>query len=165
MFGKKGQTATEYLIILAVVIIVAIVTVVVMGGFLTLGGTTSVRTSETYWKASDIAMPSFSVSSGSLSKFIFKSNLNDAILIYNISFSSDDVNYYGVLATPTTLTTGKTFSVSPNFTSSSDLADLRCYSPGDGFSYYLKIDYLNKATGITYNFTGDKNVIKGACGN
>ena len=61
MIWKKAQTATEYLIILAVVIVVALIVVGVMGGIPGIGKGVGRKASSSYWKSADVAIDSYSV--------------------------------------------------------------------------------------------------------
>ena len=51
-FNKKGQGATEYLVLLAVVLIVAMVAIALLGFFPGLAGDAKISQSDTYWRGS-----------------------------------------------------------------------------------------------------------------
>ncbi len=58
---RKGQTATEYLIILAVVIVIALIVVGVLGGIPGIGSSGQSKASAAYWATLDpISVSSFS---------------------------------------------------------------------------------------------------------
>lgn len=50
LFHKKGQGATEYLVLLAVVLIVAMVAIALLGFFPGLAGDAKLAQSDTYWR-------------------------------------------------------------------------------------------------------------------
>ena len=83
---KKAQTATEYLIILAVVIIIALIVVGVLGGIPGIGKGAASRTSAAYWQTSDIAIPSYAIGQdGSADDLNLTVRNNNVLMIVRLS--------------------------------------------------------------------------------
>ncbi len=145
--ARKAQTATEYLVILAVVIIIALIVVGVMGGIPGIGTGAKSRASSTFWATADIAFSSYSVGSAGVTLNI-KNNKADSITINSISLDSTDLGVSAV-----TLTAGQTYTVTnaaPTCTSGS-------------YSYGVSINYTDVATGGDYVYTGNGQKLEGSC--
>ena len=103
---NAGQASTEYLVILAIAIIIAIVVVSLLSGFIKVGGTSSTKATKTYWKSSDIAIPSWALrdqSASGDSSFVVQNNLEykinlDIINLTNAAGTSYTVSLQRVLA-------------------------------------------------------------------
>ena len=96
--NKRGQTATEYLIILAVVIVIALIVVAVLGGIPGIGGAGTNRASAAYWSSSDNGITSYALSAGQDDLTLtFKNNLRDQITINSVTVGDETVG--GVTAT------------------------------------------------------------------
>ena len=161
MSNKKAQTATEYMIILAVVIIIALIVVGVLGGIPGIGGGARGRSSAAYWQTADIAITSYSVTEADAATLKIRNNLRDTITITNVTMSSSgsgsatiEVNFSGsgVLAPGET----DTFS--------GTIAGL-CGTAGDSFTSNILVAYTDDETGATYAFTGEGNKVEGTCAN
>lgn len=163
MFTKKGQTATEYMIILSVVIIIALIVVGVMGGIPGIGGSTRSRTSEAYWQTADIAISSAALTAGSepYHTIRIRNNLRSTITITSVKLSeSGSTNPVAFNNSPKVLRPGQTVS----FTNmSKEPFDQLCPSSGDSFTTNLEIVYTDSETGASYTFTGDGNKLEGTC--
>ena len=144
---RKAQTATEYLIILAVVIIIALIVVGVMGGIPGIGGGAGERTSMAYWSTANVAFTSYSVNAGGVT-LVTQNNNPGAITVNSISLGGTDL---GITATQ--LTSGG----STTFTSNA----VTCSS--GSFSYTVSISYTDVATNATYTFDGDGQTLDGTC--
>jgi len=82
---KRGQGATEYLVILGAVLLVALVIVSLLGWFPSLGGATKEQQSKSYWSgASPFAITTYKVSTGAIT-FSVSNRLADKLLLTNIS--------------------------------------------------------------------------------
>lgn len=152
-FQKRGQTATEYMIILAVVIVIALVVVVAMGKFPGIGKSVGARSSAAFWSSQDIAVTSYSVDSAGAVTVNIRNNMRNAIKMK--TFEVDGVNLTGSAGT---LTAGGAKSLSGTD------ASLACQA-GQGFSYPVNVVYEDAATGAEYTFTGDGNNLEGTCAN
>ena len=150
---KKGQTATEYLIILAVVIIIALIVVGVMGGIPGMGGGARSKTSQAYWSTATLAIPS-SVIRTNDATFNIQNNAGKDITVTEITID-DGVNAPVPLnVVDKTITLGNTESIP------SVGATFTC-TAGDTFSYSIAIAYTD-VNGGTYTFTGEQNY-EGTC--
>ena len=154
---RKAQTATEYLIILAVVIIIALIVVGVMGGIPGIGGGAKGRASQAYWSTADIAFPSFSVDTTNGATLNVRNNLVNTIQITDFDLGSDLDPITGWEPDlPITLTSGQSQQIVA--------ASVVCANAGDSFSYTVGITYTDTATGTDYTFTGEGTLLEGTCG-
>jgi hypothetical protein len=146
---RKAQTATEYLIILAVVIIIALIVVGVMGGIPGMGGGAKQKTSAAYWSTAKIALTSYSVS-GTAATLNIRNNNPGSITITGISLGAGSA----FSLTATTLTAGQTQQFAGTVPACSG-----------SFSYPVSITYTDVDTSANYTFTGDGQNLDGACAN
>ncbi|RMF54879.1 class III signal peptide-containing protein [Candidatus Woesearchaeota archaeon] len=146
---KKGQTATEYLIILAVVIIIALIVVGVLGGIPGMGGGAGSRTSASYWATADVAFTSYSISATGSDTLVVRNNLRDGITVTSILLNG-------------TALYGTDFQLAPG-TSTTITSDLINCTAGQSFSYSVQINYTNSVTSASYTFTGDGTNLEGTC--
>ena len=165
MFNKKGQTATEYMIILAVVIIIALIVVGVLGGIPGIGGAAGSRTLDSYWATADIAVTSAAAATTGdpYVRLVVRNNVGNPIVISTVLISETGD------ATPTeeseetdgtdtvTLNVGeqKTFTFN-------GLTDI-CNTVGDAWISNLEVTYVDQSTGATHTFTGAGNHLRGEC--
>jgi hypothetical protein len=149
---KKAQTATEYLIILAVVIIIALIVVGVMGGIPGMGGNAKAKTSAAYWSTAKVSFTSYSVNSAGATLNIRNSNAG-SITITAVSLGGTALTM--VPALPVTLTAGQT----QQFTSVSKT----CAS--GSFSFPVSVTYTEVDTGASITFEGDGQNLDGTCAN
>ena len=85
MFNMKGQGATEYLVLLAVVLMIALVSIALLGFFPGLAGDAKKTQSDSYWKSSrPFGILEHSQSSATLSLLV-QNNDPDLRTITNIS--------------------------------------------------------------------------------
>ena len=108
MFGtKKGQGATEYLVLLAVVLIVALVAIALLGFFPGLAGDTRVTQSNTYWtgNAQPIAI-SQHMQSGTTATLVIQNLASSKVSITALTLGGA-----GTLVSPTNLSGGATTTV------------------------------------------------------
>ncbi len=160
---KKAQTATEYMIILAVIIIIALIVVGVMGGIPGLGGSTRGRASSAYWQTSDVGITAFAVTAASPNVYNVKvrNNLRDTITINTFKVSTS-----GSGAATNDLISAVSFVLAPGETSTitnSSGGATVCSTAGDSFSINVEISYTDDETGATYTFTGSGTKLEGVC--
>ncbi len=149
MDRKRGQTATEYLIILFVVIVIALVVVVAMGQFPGIGEQTGQRGSAAYWSAQDIGIASYAFADDG-GRLVLNNNQRNAVAVTNVTIgvaSSDD--------TPITLGPGGSQTV--------DLGAGNDCPPGQTYSFDVSIEYTDQQTGATYTITGGGQSLEGTC--
>jgi hypothetical protein len=150
---KKGQGATEYLIILAVVIIIALIVVGAMGGIPGIGGSASSRASTSYWLTTDIAIPSYAVTASDDAMILdVKNNLRGPIDDLNISMD-------GIEATC------EQTKLAPGQQTNCTVAAVTTCDAGDAYSFNVEITYTDVPTGASYTFTGDGQTLDGKCAN
>lgn len=153
---KRGQTATEYLIILAVVIIIALVAVTVLGGFPTLFTSQSSQTlSEAYWQSAQISVYQHRIS-GDVGTFYFRNKMQFPIQVHEIRLNelrlaeaSDKVIPSGGILKIVEDTAGE----DPRF----------ACTKGQPYAYWVTIRYSFADTGEgPFEFTGLRQLI-GTC--
>jgi uncharacterized protein (UPF0333 family) len=149
-FNKKGQTATEYLIILAVVIVVALIVVGVMGGIPGIGTGVSKKAAASYWKSTDVAIDSYAIASDGAITLNVRNNMDTAVDISELNISTF------------TMTTG-TGVLTPGQTGT--LTGTTGAACTGSFSYDVSITYTDQATNAEYTFTGDGHKLEGTCAN
>ena len=142
MFNKKAQTATEYMIILAVVIIIALIVVGVLGDIPGISGGSRSRASQAYWETADIGIVSYSASAGGDNvTLVVQNNLRDTIVInmIKVSASGSTTANYSSSDTDTTLSPGgkHTFVITN---------DDICANQGDSFTSNVWINYTDDET-------------------
>jgi len=175
-FAKKiGQTATEYLIILAVVIIIALIVVGVLGGIPGIGGSSRQAAADAYWQTSVIGIPSYAFAENGRDSITLKNNNPSSIVIRDVRihpllsqvsvntstiFEDDDANIANQ-----TLAPGQTFQyINGSTPMKPTWSHVGCNS-GETFSFYIQVDWTDVQTGANYLFTGDQNTLEGVCAN
>lgn len=140
--NRKGQGATEYLIILAVVIIIALIVVGVLGGIPGIGKSSSKQASQAYWGSTDIAIPDYYVSAATdVFTMNLRNNLDTSIRVQNVSIAG-------------TINASSTFTLVPGASQYTSVAKA-CTTVGDPFSFTpVIIQYSDLSTGANYTFTG-----------
>ena len=160
MFGKKAQTATEYLIILAVVIVVALIVVGVMGGIPGIGKGVGAKALASYWKSADLAVDSFvqeDATTGNAYTVILRNNLDTTVTLSTFTVGGDDMLGGGT----STLSPGqsKTYTFAGPTTG--------C-TAGDAVTRQVVMTYTDSATGAAYTMdssTGDVPQLDTTCAN
>lgn len=151
MFNKKGQGATEYLIILAVVIVVALIVVAAIGGIPGIGKGASKRASDAFWDTADIAIPAFAISAATDGMSMdVRNNQKNAIESLTVSVN-------GVAAT-----CDKTKLASGQETDCTIAAVTTC-DAGDAYSLNVSISYTDTKTNAAYTTDGDGHTLDGVC--
>ena len=102
MVMKKGQGATEYLVILGAVLLVALVIVSLLGWFPSLGGATKEQQSKAYWSGtSPFAISTYKLNNGSIT-FSVTNRLADTLNLTTIEVQ-DGFGNTGVIMWPNRL--------------------------------------------------------------
>jgi hypothetical protein len=169
IYNRRAQTATEYLIILAVVIIIALIVVGVLGNFPSIGGGASTSALSAYWQSNgQIGVSSVAVSA--------TTDSNDSIVLRNLQPNTITVTEVTLRPTTSasatvltlvggsqTLASGATFSVkNPQSTNVSDF--FPC-TAGTKYTALLVVNYTVVSTGASFSFSGDGNTLEGVCAN
>ena len=146
--SKKGQGATEYLIILAVVIVIALIVVGVLGGIPGIGSNSQAQAARLYWESQDVAISDYFLSAGTdLLTLTVRNNVEDTITVQSITVGGTSNS------TDLTLNPGETgtYVISKN-----------CANQGDPFEYEVEVTYNNVAQNANYTFTGSSKIL-GQC--
>src|SRR3989338_8103694 len=139
---RKGQGATEYLIILAVVVVIALILIGVLGGIPGIGGNAGSQTSSAYWASQEVGISSqaLSANTGATDKVVLKNNAKNAVTVNDIVINGVD------------LAAGET--VGPGQTREYTGGVANC-TAGQAYSYKTWIVYTDSVTGGTFNVTGE----------
>ncbi|MFN3910011.1 MAG: class III signal peptide-containing protein [Candidatus Anstonellaceae archaeon] len=155
---KKGQGATEYLVLLAVVLIVAMVAIALLGFFPGLASDAKINQSDAYWRgqASPFSVQEHARSAGSQNLVMVVQN-NDANqkVLTNISISGT-----GVSTTYNTTTSERFFSGGERKTLTINLG-ANCTS-GTVYEYTLSFLYTDATGTISKTQFGEKPLV-GKC--
>lgn len=152
MVNSKGQTATEYLIILAVVIIIALIVIGVLGRIPSLGGGASSGAVSGYWSTAKIAVPNHAVTPDGNVTITLVNNMQGTIRIDNVTIT--DTNGQTNYTSPSRI-------LSPGESTQVVVHTVSSANPGERFTYNLAIVYTEIATNSVYTFTGDGNRLEG----
>ncbi len=150
LLNRRGQAATEYLIILAVVVIIALIVVGVLGGFQGLSGGITRQQSEAYW--SSIAevgiLPNYKISPA-IAEITIKNNRPFTIRVSNVLIDDS-----GIIS-PQGIT------VPPGLTTNINVSGHSCII-GEQYAYNMRIIYVDPSTGRQFTFRG-QNPLVGTC--
>ena len=146
--ARRGQTATEYLIILGVVIVLALVVVFVLGGFPSFGPRSERHASQIYWSSTDIAVDDLVMDASG--GFVFlRNNRPDMVTITDITVDGQSLDIEEKILD---------IGAEKKFESSA----ISCSTPGESLSNELTITYTEESTGATRVLTGKQPYI-GTC--
>jgi hypothetical protein len=168
MFNKKAQTATEYMIILAVVIIIALIVVGVLGGIPGIGTGAGGRASASYWATADIGITSYAAARNGTTnnttvRLLIKNNFQDTIIIRNISMTPTGQSQSYSLIGDVNVTLGRGSEKYWLGTVEAAAGNSLCNSAGDAWVSNVKIVYENQVTGGQFTFTGEGTKLQGVC--
>jgi len=146
MFGtRKGQGATEYLVLLAVVLIIALVSIALLGFFPGLAGDARQTQSDSYWRGE--ARP-FQIlehrCTGTNLTLVMLNSEADKRIIGNMTVGEN------VTAVTKTFTGGERKTVS---------VTAPCGATGEGYEFEVAISYTTAAIGSPQNQVGTKPLI------
>ncbi len=156
-FNKKAQTATEYMIILAIVIIIALITAAVLGQIPSIGGGARARSSTAFWQSSEIGIVAYSVADDSNNDDLImkiRNNRKDAITMTDVKM--DDISVYSI---STVIGPGETRTIT------NESVGNICNNAGDSFTFEIDITYTDDETGQVFSFTGSGLKLEGKCAN
>lgn len=147
---KKGQTSTEYLIILGVVIVVALIVVAALGGIPGIGTSGAGKTSKLFWASAPVGFESYAISASGIDTVAVKNNQDFSVILNTVSVNSVNV------ASSNLLNPGNTVSLTGN---------IGACTAGQNFDYAVSISYTDQTTGANYTYTGSGNNLVGTCAN
>ncbi len=145
----KGQGATEYLVILAVVLIVALVVIALLGFFPGLGGPAREVQSASYWSgARPFSITAFAINNTTVT-LRMSNRLSEKVRLINMTFDGSGLNVSNV-----------TFRGGEEKVVSGDMG-IECGEPGEGFEFDITMTYnlTNFTEQVQY---GDKPLV-GRC--
>ena len=147
---KRGQGATEYLIILSVVVIIALIVIGLFGGILGMEKSSTKQASEAYWRSTDISISEYSLSAGRDSLVLtLRNNLDTSIRVQNVTVES-------------TANASSTMTLVPGGTGTTSLTK-SCTRAGEPFDFSpVVIQYSDLSTGANNTFTGTVS-LSGEC--
>jgi hypothetical protein len=140
----RGQTATEYLIILAVVIIIALIVVATMGGIPGIGGGVSEQTARAALKTLPIGITDYTFYSFP-AKLTIKNNQLDVIEVSRLKIDTRDCNI-----TAFNLAAGASKSIYCTHA-----------TVDERYVHTFSLEYQNKKTSATYVLNSSKNKFVG----
>ncbi len=148
--GKRGQGATEYLIILAVVIIIVLIVIGVLGGIPGIGKSSNKQASEAYWESTDVGISGYYLTAATDSLVLsLRNNLDSSIRVQNVSIDG-------------TINGSSTMTLVPGATGETSVSKA-CTTAGDPFEFSpVIIQYSDLSTGANYTFTGTVSLV-GEC--
>jgi hypothetical protein len=162
MKQKNAQTATEYLIILAVVIIIALIVVAVIGRVPEIGGSSGSNVGTIGWKTATIGIDSYRMSNGDEDMVRIINNVGDDIRIINMTVGTVEV----LLDSNTNITVlaGRSQEISNALSSIND-AEFGCagIESGQKFSYPVSVKYQVIKTNAEYTFNNNGVLFEGTC--
>ena len=154
-FRIKGQGATEYLVLLAVVLIIALVSIALLGFFPGLAGDARVTQSQSYWRGEakpyailESAVTYVSAAYGTVTLVMQNTEAGGTYTLNNLSVSSP--TGMGTYNTSTTFASGEVKSISLNIS-----------NPGAAGSLYelnVNISYISP-NGVTDREFGSKTLM------
>jgi hypothetical protein len=165
---NKSQTATEYLIILAVVIIIALIVVGVLGGIPGIGGSASTQALNAYWSTSKIGVNSIAIAAttnaANNDTIILRNNLASTITITGVSLGASATSQTNLNITSQIVPAGTTVTIS-RLAITTVLSDFYACAAGTTYALNVVINYTEGDTSAQQTFTGDGNKLQGTCAN
>jgi hypothetical protein len=136
---RKGQTATEYIVIVAVVIVIAVIVISVLGGIPSIGGGAKTNTLAAYWKTADISITNFNVDANGYAYLYFRNSIPQSITIISLESCSDQA------CSTITGINNIEYQFKVGQASTIGIADINItpISAGDKFNFYLRINYTD----------------------
>ena len=151
--SKKAQTATEYLIILAVVIIIALIVISALGGIPSMGRTSKSRTTQSYWETQDIGVTSYSIKENDAVRLTLRNNLKYAVTVKNVTLGSSVMTTVDKVLAP---------GQSDLFTGTVTGSDA-CATAGNTYSHSLVIWYKDNMNNVQYSVSSTDQNLDGTC--
>ncbi|MEM3362440.1 MAG: hypothetical protein QXV83_00200 [Candidatus Anstonellaceae archaeon] len=158
MAFKKGQGATEYLVLLAVVLIVAMVAIALLGFFPGMASDAKITQSDAYWRgqATPFAVAEHARSSSDQNLIlVLENNAGEQKQLTNITISGS-----GISMTYNTTTSERFFSAGERKKITVNLGS-NC-TAGTTYEYNLVFTYTNPDGSITKKQFGEKPLV-GKC--
>lgn len=161
---KHSQTATEYLILLAVVIIIALIVVAALGAIPGIGGSSRAATRSAFWDTAAISIVGAAWSASGNETLIIKNNMPGAIIVEDVfvgttPYNRQSIFYNATTRVPITLASGQSFTYRQadnrtGFHLANNWAGGDC-TAGETVTLYFAIQYLDHTTQSQHNFTAN----------
>jgi hypothetical protein len=173
--NRKAQTATEYLIILAVVIIIALIVVGVLGVIPGIGGGGKSSAKSAFWDTAKIGIASLAWAQAGNDTFTVKNNMPNTIVIQNIWIGTtpdSKTMIYKNLGNTTdvTISSGNTFAYDQddNGTGAGKYYYADSWSggsctAGETVTLYFTFQYLDHDTQAVYNYSASDAAYETTC--
>jgi hypothetical protein len=152
-FQMKGQGATEYLVLLAVVLIIALVSVSLLGFFPGLASDAKITQSTTYWsgEARPISIVDSAFDTNGTGQVVIANNdASGTIVINSASFTDTNSNMTGTSSGPVTLASGDQTTL--------DVSGAEGGASGATYEYTVAFNYTT-ATGLEQTEFGTKTLM------
>ncbi|NYZ75892.1 class III signal peptide-containing protein [Candidatus Micrarchaeota archaeon] len=147
---RKGQSAIEYLVILAAVIIIALIVISVIGGFPGMTRGVTERDSASYWTSADIGIVWYFISATpGTSVLVIRNNRVVPLNVTSIKFGGTEV-----FSTPTLL--------SPASSTNITLTNVPSCTPGQSYVLTTVITYKDVTYRTISVLSGEKPLV-GTC--
>ncbi|MFT4343709.1 MAG: hypothetical protein ACMXYE_03090 [Candidatus Woesearchaeota archaeon] len=167
MFNKKNaQTATEYLIILAVVIIIALIVVGALGGIPGIGGGAGQAANQAFWSTAEIAIPSAEF--GDMNDTLqIRNNRPNGIIITNVELASGGGSFESISNgtwIERTLNSGTAWTFRNTTDQEFIKTSMQVCPPGSSYAFDVRITYTDVVTGAQRTFPPQGgNRLEGTC--
>ncbi len=147
VFHNKGQGATEYLVLLAVVLIIALVSIALLGFFPGLASDAKITQSSSYWRsASPFALLEHSVTTAGVATVVLQNvDATGSLTLTNLTF--DNATAY---TTSTTFASGEIKNLT--------LTNATTGTAGSLYDVQMNITYTSP-NGLTATQYGSKTVV------
>ena len=162
--NKLAQTATEYLIILAVVIIIALIVVGVLGGIPGLGGDIGGGTGTLFWTTQEVGV-SLVLSASGGNALSLQNNRQNPVVIQNFTIVGETSNII-IPSNGVVIQAGETRNLvaGTHFNSTEINNTGICGVGGDSYAIQLSVTYMDQTTGASYTMAPNRNY-EGSCAN
>ena len=170
-FFKRAQTATEYLIILAVVIIIALIALSVLGVVPGIGKDSKGGAKQAFWSTAKISVFDVGWSASGNESFSIRNNMPETVVVRDIYLGTTKFNrrtiFEGGNTTSITLAPGETHRYSLADNSSTywfnvSWPDGDCVA-GEAVALYFTFEYADATTQMVYNYSANDEEYATTC--
>ncbi|MFT4343708.1 MAG: hypothetical protein ACMXYE_03085 [Candidatus Woesearchaeota archaeon] len=165
--SSRAQTATEYLIILAVVIILALIVIGVLGGIPAIGGGAGQSANQAFWSAAEIAIPSAEFGPGINDTVQVRNNRKSGIIVQNVELNGQSISFnHSGNWTPRTINAGSSWTFRNASNQPFILTEMQDCPAGSSYAFDVLITYMDVETGVVRTFPPQGgNRLEGTCAN
>ena len=163
---RKAQTATEYLIILAVVIIIALIVIGALGGIPGIGGGASANAATASWSTGAVAVDSIAIDQNGGLDLTLKNNRPNSIQVNDVWMNTTISSRNNGLALSNDTGNWATQTLNPGgtltFSNSSFMGSAFC-TAGSSVTLYMTVEYQELDTSATFNYTNNNQPLEVTC--